>query len=143
MFNYFTISSFYHTKNFVYLVANKGETIYTYCYDIANKTVRVNEQQGKINERKLPWFTEPYRRLERPFILKNNLIGGTFTVNYRSNGKYWIHVLLPEITDKELNISKIKEEVVIDEAAKQHFLQVLNETDEESNPLLLIGVLKE
>lgn len=32
-FDYFSIFSYYPTKDFIYLVGSKGEEVYTYCYN--------------------------------------------------------------------------------------------------------------
>lgn len=92
-FDYFSICYYYPSKDYIYLVGSKGDKILTYCYDKQDGSVRVQEQKGEITERKVPWFDILYRRLERPFILNNDLSGGQFTVDYRSQGKYWVNVL--------------------------------------------------
>ena len=140
--NYFTIFSFYLTKEYIYLVASKGQMIYTYCYNKQSGNIQFIERKGKIMERQFPWFSISYIGLERPFILNNDLCGGEFTVDYRSNGKYWINVLYPGTEDNWADAEIIKDATVKDESLRQRYLQVLNETGEEANPVLLVATLK-
>lgn len=141
-FDYFTILDFFDTKNYIYLTGRKGKTLYTFAYNKENGKVEVNERKGEFMERKLPWFANPYLRLDCPFILTNDLCGGNFHVKYRSNGKYWIDVLEYGTEDKWPDIQTIQKSEVKDEAARQKFLKVLNETGDNSNPVLVIATLK-
>lgn len=141
-FNYFTITSYYPSREFIYLVGNKGDKIYTYCYNKQDGTVRVEERQGEITERKVPWFNIPYRRMERPFVLNNDLCGGDFTVEHRSLGRYWVNVLEPDNANNWIDINLVKTSLVKDEDKKQEFIKVLESINEDSNPILLIATLK-
>lgn len=141
-FNYFTITSYYPSREFIYLVGNKGDKIYTYCYNKQDGTVRVEERQGEITERKVPWFNIPYRRMERPFVLNNDLCGGDFTVEHRSLGRYWVDVLEPDNANNWIDINLVKTSLVKDEDKKQEFIKVLESINEDSNPILLIATLK-
>lgn len=140
-FDYFNISGYYPAKDFIYLIGNKGEEIYTFCYGKKDGSVRQQTRKGKITERKLPWFSQPHRRLDCPLILRNDLSGGEFTIDYRSSGKYWIDVLEPG-TENWIDIERIKTSTVIDEAKKNEFIKVLEGVNEDSNPILLIATLK-
>ncbi|MBS5562516.1 MAG: 6-bladed beta-propeller, partial [Bacteroides fragilis] len=88
-FDYFSIKSYYPTKDFIYLVGSKGEEVYTYCYNKKDGSVRLQKRQSTITERDVPWFSFPLRQMKRDFVLDNDLGGGDFTVDSRSSGKYW------------------------------------------------------
>ncbi len=94
-FDYFSIYSYYPSKDNIYLLCSKGETIYTYCYGKQTGKVKVKERKSEITERML---VSTLRRLEgaKYFILDNDLCGGSFHVNYRSQGKYWIECTYTE-----------------------------------------------
>ena len=92
-FDYFSIFSYYPTKDFVYLIGSKGEEVYTYCYNKKDGSVRLQKRQSAITERDVPWFSFPLRQMKRDFVLDNDLGGGDFTVDSRSSGKYWIDIL--------------------------------------------------
>ena len=94
-FDYFSIFSYYPTKDFIYLVGSKGEEVYTYCYNKKDGSVRLQKRQSTITERDVPWFSFPLRQMKRDFVLDNDLGGGDFTVDSRSSGKYWIDILEP------------------------------------------------
>ena len=94
-FDYFSIFSYYPTKDFVYLIGSKGEEVYTYCYNKKDGSVRLQKRQSAITERDVPWFSFPLRQMKRDFVLDNDLGGGDFTVDSRSSGKYWIDILEP------------------------------------------------
>ena len=87
-FDYFSIFSYYPTKDFVYLIGSKGEEVYTYCYNKKDGSVRLQKRQSAITERDVPWFSFPLRQMKRDFVLDNDLGGGDFTVDSRSSGKY-------------------------------------------------------
>ncbi|MGJ1020673.1 6-bladed beta-propeller, partial [Bacteroides fragilis] len=87
-FDYFSIFSYYPTKDFIYLVGSKGEEVYTYCYNKKDGSVRLQKRQSTITERDVPWFSFPLRQMKRDFVLDNDLGGGDFTVDSRSSGKY-------------------------------------------------------
>ncbi|WP_195595268.1 6-bladed beta-propeller, partial [Bacteroides fragilis] len=86
-FDYFSIFSYYPTKDFVYLIGSKGEEVYTYCYNKKDGSVRLQKRQSAITERDVPWFSFPLRQMKRDFVLDNDLGGGDFTVDSRSSGK--------------------------------------------------------
>ncbi|MBE6286727.1 MAG: 6-bladed beta-propeller [Mediterranea massiliensis] len=99
-FNYFTIGRYYPTKDYIYLVGYKGDEIYNYCYNKNNGSVRLTKETTQIEERRLPWFSSPHRRIKVDFMLENDLQGGNkFTIDYTSSGKYWVDVVEPEDED--------------------------------------------
>ena len=141
-FDYFSIKSYYPTKDFIYLVGSKGEEVYTYCYNKKDGSVRLQKRQSAITERDVPWFSFPLRQMKRDFVLDNDLGGGDFTVDSRSSGKYWIDVLDSSDNENWIDIDQIKSSTVIDESKKKELIQVLENVTEDSNPILLIATLK-
>ena len=141
-FDYFSIFSYYPTKDFIYLVGSKGEEVYTYCYNKKDGSVRLQKRQSAITERDVPWFSFPLRQMKRDFVLDNDLGGGDFTVDSRSSGKYWIDILEPGGDENWIDIDQIKSSTVIDESKKKELIQVLESATEDSNPILMIATLK-
>ena len=141
-FDYFSIFSYYPTKDFVYLIGSKGEEVYTYCYNKKDGSVRLQKRQSTITERDVPWFSFPLRQMKRDFVLDNDLGGGDFTVDSRSSGKYWIDILEPSGDENWIDIDQIKSSTVIDESKKKELIQVLESATEDSNPILMIATLK-
>ncbi|KAA4988871.1 6-bladed beta-propeller, partial [Bacteroides fragilis] len=124
-FDYFSIFSYYPTKDFVYLIGSKGEEVYTYCYNKKDGSVRLQKRQSAITERDVPWFSFPLRQMKRDFVLDNDLGGGDFTVDSRSSGKYWIDILEPGGDENWIDIDQIKSSTVIDESKKKELIRVL------------------
>ncbi|WMI93138.1 6-bladed beta-propeller [Bacteroides fragilis] len=141
-FDYFSIKSYYPTKDFIYLVGSKGEEVYTYCYNKKDGSVRLQKRQSTITERDVPWFSFPLRQMKRDFVLDNDLGGGDFTVDSRSSGKYWIDILEPGGDENWIDIDQIKSTTVIDESKKKELIQALESVTEDSNPILMIVTLK-
>ena len=141
-FDYFSIFSYYPTKDFIYLVGSKGEEVYTYCYNKKDGSVRLQKRQSTITERDVPWFSFPLRQMKRDFVLDNDLGGGDFTVDSRSSGKYWIDILEPGGDVNWIDIDQIKSSTVIDESKKKELIRVLESATEDSNPILMIATLK-
>ena len=141
-FDYFSIKSYYPTKDFIYLVGSKGEEVYTYCYNKKDGSVRLQKRQSAITERDVPWFSFPLRQMKRDFVLDNDLGGGDFTVDSRSSGKYWIDILEPGGDENWIDIDQIKSSTVIDESKKKELIRVLESVTEDSNPILMIAILK-
>ena len=141
-FDYFSIFSYYPTKDFVYLIGSKGEEVYTYCYNKKDGSVRLQKRQSAITERDVPWFSFPLRQMKRDFVLDNDLGGGDFTVDSRSSGKYWVDILEPGGDENWIDIDQIKSSTVIDESKKKELIRVLESATEDSNPILMIATLK-
>lgn len=141
-FDYFSIKSYYPTKDFIYLVGSKGKEVYTYCYNKKDGSVRLQKRQSTITERDVPWFSFPLRQMKRDFVLDNDLGGGDFTVDSRSSGKYWIDILEPGGDENWIDIDQIKSSTVIDESKKKELIRVLESATEDSNPILMIATLK-
>ncbi|MBR1941506.1 MAG: 6-bladed beta-propeller [Bacteroidaceae bacterium] len=143
-FDYFLISSYYATSNYVYLVSSKDEQIYTYAYNKRDHSIRRVVRKGEIiNQEDAPPFISQFgtfRNMKRDFILTNDYTGGNFKVDYRSYGKYWIQVLDPGSSDYEKFVKDLKASPAAPQ--KQQLLDVIAKTDEEDNPILLIAVLK-
>lgn len=142
-FDYFSLCFYYPSKDYIYLVGNKGSEILTYCYNKKDGSVKKQKRQGEITERKVPWFNIPFRRLECAFTFDNDLLGGEFTVDYRSYGKYWIDVLEPFSENNWIDMDLIKASEAKDEVGKKEFVSTLENINDDSNPILLIATLKQ
>lgn len=140
-FDYFSIYSYYPSKGLIYLVGSKGDEIYTFAYNKTDATVRQSKRQGTITEFRFPW-NATYRRIERPFILSNDICGGDFNIRFRSQGKYWIDVQAQNYENYTVDLEKVSSSKVKNEQNKQALLETFNNLNEDSNPVLLIGILK-
>jgi len=140
-FDYLSIYSYYPSKDFIYLVGSKSDEIYTFAFNKTNGTVKLHKKQSSISEYKMPW-NAIYRRIERPFILANDICGGDFQIRYRSNGKYWIDIQALNYEDYMADVEKISSSKVKNEQNKQALLDTFKSLNEDSNPVLLIATLK-
>ena len=145
-FNCFSIRSYFSCRDFIYLIGSKGKEVYTFCYDKRDGSVRKEVRESEFGEYNsswwIKWFSKPYLYLSCPFVLENDFVGGDFTVDYRSCGKYWIDVLEPGSKDNWIDVEQIKASTLCDEKRKQDFAKVLENVDEDSNPILMIATLK-
>lgn len=142
-FDYYTYGSYHPTPTSIYFIGSKGEQIYTYRYDKTSHSVSMVKRKGIITERKDPFvqhYGRPLLRLERNFILTNDINGGDFLAKFRSNGRYWIQPLIPGSSDYEKFVEDLKASPAAPQ--KQQLLDVIAKTGEEDNPILLIAVLK-
>ena len=134
------IYNFYHTKDYIYLVGNKGETLYTWRYAPSTGELALATREEKIEESQIPTMTVTYKRIERNFILENDYSGGPYRVNYTS-GNYWICVLDSDtewVTPEAFQTGSAQ-----DENQRQTLLHAVGElADPNSNPVLLIANLK-
>ena len=89
----------------------------------------------------MPW-NATYRRIERPFILSNDICGGEFQIRYRSNGKYWIDIQAQNYEEYLVDTVTVLSSVVKNEQDKQALLNTFKQLNEDSNPVLLIATLK-
>lgn len=89
----------------------------------------------------MPW-NATYRRIERPFILSNDICGGDFQIRYRSSGKYWIDIQAQNYEEYLVDTEKVISSVVKNEQDKQALLNTFKQLNEDSNPVLLIATLK-
>ena len=48
-FDYFSIFSYYPTKDFVYLIGSKGEEVYTYCYNKKDGSITIKAYEAEHN----------------------------------------------------------------------------------------------
>lgn len=140
-FDYLSVYSYYPSKEFIYLVGSKSDEIYTFAFNKTNGAVKLHKKQSSISETKMPW-NATYRRIDRPFILNNDICGGDFQIRYRSNGKYWIDIQALNYDDYMVDTEKITSTPVKNEQDKQALLNTFKQLNEDSNPVLLIGVLK-
>lgn len=142
-FDYYTYGSYHPTPTSIYFIGSRGEQIYTYRYDKTSHSVSMVKRKGIITERRDPFvqhYGRPLYRLERNFILTNDINGGDFFARFRSNGRYWIQPLIPGSSDYEKYVEDLKKAPAAPQ--KQQLLDVIARTGEEDNPILLIAVLK-
>lgn len=142
-FDYLWAYDYYDSKDYIYFTAAQSDKIYNVSYDKENGKVKATEKQGKIKATKFPAFSEPYRRIDCPFCLTNDISGGgDFVVDYKSSGKYWASAVAPTDLLEKIDVEALKKESVKDEKAKQQLLHVLGNITEEDNPILIIATLK-
>lgn len=135
VFNDLFIKSAYHTKAHIYLVGSMDETIYTIRYTKDNGCIQLSKRGEKIITKKFPKMPESYKRIDRSFILTNDLTGGVFRVDYA--GKHeWIFVIdqdvLNELVITDNNSSNNEKGSILHE-------MINNLGKEDSNPILLIA----
>ncbi len=144
VFDYWRISGYIPSKDFIYLFGNKGEEAYLYRYEKSNGQVRLLKRKGEIRERVIPGYNNnsPFRAFYGDFSFDNDLCGGKFTARYRSEGKYWTQVFMPG--EDEVDIEKIRTAEVKDAPMRDRFVKELENLrdNEDSNPLLMIVTLK-
>ena len=139
-FGFFTITGYYPTQDYIYLLGFKGKRIFTYRYNKRDQTVQLTKRDTDFRHREFG-YPKPFITLwDNSFKLTNDLSGGTFTVDYRSEGKYWINALQPGSSEFDTFVSDLKKSP--DAPQKQQLLDVIARTGEEDNPILLIAVLK-
>ena len=138
-FDIFNIKGHFVTSNFVYLYATKGENVYTYRYDRNSNEVVLWKREVKILERRRGGRLS-YSYSDSSFRLTNDIMGGFFNPKYRSCSNYWIMPLQPDTEDYEKYVEELKKSP--DAPQKQQLLDVIANTGEEDNPILLIAVLK-
>ena len=143
-FDYWTLSRYTPSKDFIYLFGNKGGEAYLYRYEKSNGQVSLLKRKGEIRERVIPGYNNnsPFRNFRGDFSFNNDLCGGKFTVRYRSEGKYWTQVFMPG--EDEVDIEKIRTAEVKDAPMRDRFVKELENLrdNEDSNPLLMIVTLK-
>lgn len=143
-FNYFTLTDYFPTKDFIYLKGYKGEEIYTYAYHKESGAVKVVKQECKIGEYQVPYVGKTsYKFLaDFPSAFWNDFCGCTFDIQKRSSGKYWIDIFESgsEKTEELIEALKVSAN---NEPQKQELLNKLEKiVNEDSNPLLVIAILK-
>lgn len=140
VFNNLFIYNFYHTKDYIYLIGNKGETLYTWRYAPSTSELALATRKEKIKENQIPTMSVTYKRIERDFILENDYAGGPYRVNYTS-GNYWVCVLDSDTewaTEEAFQTGSAQ-----NENQRQTLLHAVEDlADPDSNPVLLIANLK-
>jgi hypothetical protein len=85
-FDYLWVSDFYETKDYLFFTASKSSQTYVVRYDKATGRVCSTNRKGEIEEERFGPFT--YLRIQRPFVLKNDVCGGgDFQIDYKCGGK--------------------------------------------------------
>lgn len=138
-FSYLWLYDFYVTNNYLYFVLGESEYLYIVQYNKKNRTMHSYKEKGEIIEMRNPAFT--HRRFKYKFKLFNDLIGGEFTVDYKTS-KYWCNVLYPFEVLESWDIKAMSEGNVKDSKRKDKYLKILKKMKEEDNPVLVIATLK-
>ncbi len=92
--------------------------------------MKVHEYETELKEITFPANSALVLRVytDRILYLQNDLVGGDFSVDYASSGKYWISIL---------DSDKLEDF----EATSPELLSILEKRKVDDNPILLIGVL--
>ena len=138
-FSYLWLYDFYDTKDFFYFVLGKSKNLYTVKYGKKDGELQSLNSKSQIIEMKNPAFI--HRRFKYMFELHNDLIGGEFEVDYKTN-KYWCDIIYPSDLLKYYNIEDIRNENVKIETSRDDYIKMLMDVKEEDNPILLIATLK-
>ena len=142
-FNYLTLTDYYAARDYIYLMGYKGAQRLTYRYDKRDKSVQMTKRDTKLLNRRFGaantfhYFEDEG---EPRLILNDDICGGIFRTRYHSEGKYWVNVLQPGFPEYDEAVEQIKNSP--DAPRKQELLNIIDRTDDEDNPILLIGVLK-
>lgn len=143
-FNYFTLTDYFPTKDFIYLKGYKGEEIYTYAYNKESRAVKAVKQECKIGEYKVPYVGKTSCKFlaDLPSAFWNDFCGYPFDIQSRSCGKYWIDMFESGSERTERLIEELKASAN-NEPQKQELLDKLEKiVNEDNNPLLVIATLK-
>lgn len=144
-FNYLWFSNFYDSETYLYLFLGKSDNSYIIRYDKTNGELRSYKSESLIKEINLPGSPNfIIRNRTNSFALINDISGGNpFEVEYKSsNGKYWVDVITSSDLKENINIADLKRQSVKNENSKAQLVNLINESTEEDNPILLISKLK-
>ena len=103
---------------------------FSYRERLSDGTMKVHEYETELKEITFPANSALVLRVytDRILYLQNDLVGGDFSVDYASSGKYWISIL---------DSDKLEDF----EATSPELLSILEKRKVDDNPILLIGVL--
>lgn len=129
-FNLLCVHALYQTEKYLYFQATRSSNGYTIAYNKADGTMKVHEYETELKEITFPANSALVLRVytDRILYLQNDLVGGDFSVDYASSGKYWISIL---------DSDKLEDF----EATSPELLSILEKRKVDDNPILLIGVL--
>ena len=141
-FNYFTIKNYFPARDYIYLIAYKGPEIRTYRYDRRDHSVQMARRDIQILSRRFSVTTRHFFENEGDthFYLNDDIFGGRFHIKTRAEGKYWIDILQPGFPEYDEAVEELRNSP--DAPRKQELLNIIDQTDDEDNPILLIAVLK-
>ena len=143
-FNYLRNQQLYDTKDYTYFLCGKSEQSYTFRFNKTNKEIVTVENDCPIKATPFPGSPNFVHRTQLlKFQLQNDLSGGgDFSVDYKSQGKYWIDECNPSDLLEQIDVDELKTGKVKDEAARDKLVQVLSTIAEDDNPVLFIATLK-
>lgn len=143
--NYFTLTDYYPSRDYIYLRGYEGEEIHTYAYHKGTGMVRLFKQKYPIEEYRNSYAGKTGYRFQNGYPsmqLWNDLCGCPFEILFHSSGKYWIDVF-ESGTERTYKLVEELEASKDNEPQRQELLNKLKITNQEdNNPLLIIAVLK-
>lgn len=141
-FDHILLLDFLDTQKYIYFYLFKSNHLYILKYEKENGKQCIYKDVATIDRWNIPGSPSFVRKLIKYSLsFKNDFCGGSFSINYRSTGKYWVSVLFPEQM-KEIKTEEIGKEVVKDQNLIKEYLRVLENIREDDNPILLIATLK-
>ena len=143
-FKFLWVYKLFDTQEYLYLLAGKSNVVHTFRYDKQSGKIAVAKKESTIIERPFPGSPNfVFRELRKKFQLQNDISGGgDFSVDYKSQGKYWIDECTPSDLLEQIDVDGLKTGKVKDEAARDKLVQVLSTIAEDDNPVLFIATLK-
>lgn len=138
VFDNLYITSVLFADKYMYLIGNKGEYVYEFQYDRSDGTLSMNKrpQQIETPSPALPKF----HTMSREFVLKNDISGGQFLVNF-TDGNNWIFEASAESIRKGY-LKDLQEEEVKDSNSRDKMVVLMDSLDDDSNPILIVAGLK-
>ena len=143
-FKFLWVYKLFDTQEYLYLLAGKSNVVHTFRYDKQSGKIAVAKKESTIIERPFPGSPNfVFRELRKKFQMQNDISGGgDFSVDYKSQGKYWIDECTPSDLLEQIDVDGLKTGKVKDEAARDKLVQVLSTIAEDDNPVLFIATLK-
>lgn len=140
-FNSLRFIGYYPSRDYIYLKAARRGDVYGYRVDRKDLHVKRVVWNYGLRQRVTghpEWgFTMP----ESTFLFKNDISGGTFQLEHRSQGKYWIDVMYADAPYIHRFIDDLRTSSPASPSNAQ-VLQVAERAARHGNPLMFIAVLK-
>ena len=138
VFDNLYITSAFFADRYMYLIGNKGEYVYEFQYDRNDGALSMNKRPQKIETPSpaLPRFI----RMSRDFVLKNDISGGQFVVNY-TDGNNWIFEASAETIEKGY-LKDLQKGEIKDSNSRDKMVELMDSWDDDNNPILIVAELK-
>ena len=133
--------SFYNTHDYFYFVGNKSDDIYTFQYSKKTGRVIINKRKGLLYQSNIRFDNgNKSWAIKRDFILKNDICGGQFRVDFTC-GNYWVFVLTHESIEDVLQLKEADvKDITLFTRLKEEVERMRNNDD--ANPILMVAKLK-